>query len=112
MGASDITRLNQMALAMDSIALIPLPQFPQSMSKGFYGIYTRINKTELYNRMMSADESEVVRQAAAVIIVGASSWGHHHGQTCSSSSGDIERWHGALRWQRHKLVAAISCKST
>lgn len=44
MGASDITRLSQMALAMDSSALIPLPQFPQSMSKGFYGIYTRIDK--------------------------------------------------------------------
>ena len=35
---------------------------------GHYGVYTQVDKTELYNRMMSGDAAEVVRRAAAVNV--------------------------------------------
>jgi len=35
---------------------------------GHYGVYAQLNKTELYNRLMSGDAAEVVRRAAAVNV--------------------------------------------
>ena len=35
---------------------------------GHYGVYTQVDKTELYNRMMCGDAAEVVRRAAAVNV--------------------------------------------
>ena len=35
---------------------------------GHYGVYTQVDKTELYNRMMSGDAAEVVQRGAAVNV--------------------------------------------
>jgi predicted TIM-barrel fold metal-dependent hydrolase len=35
---------------------------------GHYGVYAQLNKTELYNRLMSGNAAEVVRRAAAVNV--------------------------------------------
>ncbi|MSR60762.1 MAG: hypothetical protein EXS05_24500 [Planctomycetaceae bacterium] len=35
---------------------------------GHYGVYTQVDKTDLYNRMMCGDTAEVVRRAAAVNV--------------------------------------------
>jgi predicted TIM-barrel fold metal-dependent hydrolase len=48
---------------MDSIASIPAVDV-----HGHYGVYTQIDKSELYNRMMSADAAEVVQRASAVNV--------------------------------------------